>query len=161
WQIMALESARHAGIEVPDETYADLYGWLNRLEFDRGRQYLYHEGSTATSDAMTASGLLARIFIRHYANEPKSHPVLEDAINRLAKRPISLRGVKSETAGKKGMHRDLYYCYYAAQVLNQFDHPDWPQWNEKSRDFLIMTQRHGKQHFDGSWDTIDIHSSPI
>ncbi len=45
---------------------------------------------------------------------------------------------------------DLYYSYYATQVMRQHGGPMWDKWNTKMRDSLIATQvKEG--HGAGSW----------
>jgi hypothetical protein len=45
---------------------------------------------------------------------------------------------------------DMYFNYYATQVLNHDDGPEWERWNAKLRDYLIDTQsKSGHEH--GSW----------
>jgi len=53
--------------------------------------------------------------------------------------------------GKWGPSKDnLYFDYYATQVLFHYAGPEWDAWNRKMRDLLIKTQaREG--HPAGSW----------
>ena len=45
---------------------------------------------------------------------------------------------------------DLYYSYYATQVLHHYGGKPWKQWNEVMRDSLVESQ--AKQgHEKGSW----------
>jgi hypothetical protein len=34
----------------------------------------------------------------------------------------------------------LYRNFYLAQLLLQADHPAWPHWNRRNRDYLVMMQ---------------------
>jgi hypothetical protein len=55
--------------------------------------------------------------------------------------PALARGVQflSET-GPDVMSNDVYYNYYATQVLRHYDGPMWTKWNEELREHLIKTQ---------------------
>ena len=81
---------------------------------------------------MTAIGTLMRIF-RGWA---KTDPAILKAIEYLSKEGPS--------------PTDLYYDYYATQVLFQYGGTPWKEWNEKMREYLINTQEK-EGHMAGSW----------
>jgi hypothetical protein len=45
---------------------------------------------------------------------------------------------------------DLYFSYYATQVLRQYGGPEWEKWNTSMRDGLIKAQE-SQGHAAGSW----------
>ena len=45
---------------------------------------------------------------------------------------------------------NMYYNYYATQVLYHWQGPEWQSWNARMRDYLISTQA-AKGHEAGSW----------
>jgi hypothetical protein len=45
---------------------------------------------------------------------------------------------------------DIYFDYYATQVMHHFEGPMWERWNEKMREGLIATQSKAG-HATGSW----------
>jgi hypothetical protein len=51
---------------------------------------------------------------------------------------------------------NMYYSYYATQVLHHMGGDAWKTWNEQMRDALIKTQDQGNDpkrlHQRGSWD---------
>ena len=47
--------------------------------------------------------------------------------------------------------RNIYYWYYATQVLHNVPGPEWDNWNRKMRKLLITTQVKGGCA-EGSWD---------
>jgi hypothetical protein len=59
--------------------------------------------------------------------------------------------------GEQGPSRtDVYYNYYATQVLHHYEGPAWDAWNATLRERLIATQsRRGHEH--GSWYFHDQH----
>ena len=53
--------------------------------------------------------------------------------------------------------RDVYYWYYATQVMHHAGGPEWKRWNLKLRDILVQTQEKGG-HEAGSWDPNGPHA---
>ena len=55
--------------------------------------------------------------------------------------------------------RNIYYWYYATQVLHNVPGPDWDNWNRKMRKLLIQTQvKSGCA--EGSWDPVEPVKDP-
>ena len=53
--------------------------------------------------------------------------------------------------------QDLYFTYYATQVMHHYDGPQWQQWNHQLRDRLVAAQAQ-EGHAAGSWHTPDYHT---
>lgn len=139
WQVMALHSARVGRIRVAGSTLRDAREFLNSVQADDGASYGYMEPQ-ANRPAMTAVGLLCRM----YLGWKLEHPALQRGVHRLA------------AIGPSST--DLYYNYYATQVLRHFGGELWEQWNLKMRQQLVETQvRTGPGA--GSWDVTDPHGS--
>jgi hypothetical protein len=51
---------------------------------------------------------------------------------------------------------NLYYDFYATQVLHHWGGPEWTAWNQKLRDYLVRTQS-SAGHAAGSWHFQDQH----
>jgi hypothetical protein len=51
--------------------------------------------------------------------------------------------------------RNIYYWYYATQLLHNMKGPKWERWNLKIREGLIGTQIKNGTCADGSWDPFD------
>src|SRR5262249_13071105 len=49
---------------------------------------------------------------------------------------------------------DVYFYYYATQVMHNVGGEDWTNWNVKNRDVLIDSQNSGNANpaLEGSWD---------
>lgn len=141
WCVMALKSGKMGHLVVPQSTF---YGAANFLDFvstNKGAYYGYDE-PTAKIDgrhATTAVGLLCRM----YMGVPKESPGIQEGVQLLSKRGPSTS--------------DLYYSYYATQVLRQNGGPEWEKWNTKMRDDLIKIQV-TEGHAAGSWSTKGSHS---
>jgi hypothetical protein len=51
---------------------------------------------------------------------------------------------------RKGPYDNLYYCYFATQVMRNWGGQEWQRWNERMRDDLVGWQeRDGEAK--GSW----------
>jgi Squalene-hopene cyclase C-terminal domain len=136
WQVMALKSAEAAGLNVPSPCFQGVSRFLNSVQSDRGAQYGYM--NTAARPTTTAVGLLLRM----YTGWPREHIGLRRGVNLLSKwRP-------SPT--------DLYYDYYATQVMSHYGGTKWERWNKAMRDYLIKTQATGQLEA-GSWYFPDRH----
>jgi len=136
WQLMALQVGKEAGnLHVPQRTLERAGSFLDRVKRDQlGGRYSYQPGGGPT-DAMTAEALLCR----RYLGWGKDHPGMVDGVKFLleehppdAKRP------------------NIYYWYYATQVMRHFGGPRWEKWNEKMRSAVLSLQeQHGPGA--GSW----------
>jgi hypothetical protein len=137
WQIMALKSAQMAYLRVPHEAIERASHFLDTLQYDKGSRYSYQPRHKMGRDVTTSAiGLLCRM----YTGWPQDHPGLERGIEHLAHEGPSLLGPNA----------DIYYDYYATQVMHQSGGEAWDQWNEQMREFLIRTQA-TQGHESGSW----------
>jgi len=130
WQLMALKSGQMAGLSVPSPTIFLAKRFLKSVQSDYGAQYGYMDPRPRKTT--TAIGLLLRM----YTGWPRNHAELG-------------RGVRYLSEWKPSKD-DVYYNYYASQVLNHYGGPLWEAWNEEMRDYLIETQSHQGME-NGSW----------
>jgi hypothetical protein len=68
--------------------------------------------------------------------------------------PGVIKGVEAISGGGVN-ERDIYYNYYAAQVLRHFGGPEWDKFNAELRDWLVKNQatdggERGSWHFPNS-----------
>jgi len=137
WKIMALNSARLAGLEVPQEVLQRGVAFLDLVQEDDGAYYGYL--SAGQSPGPTAIGLLARMYYGWARDDPR----LEQGVRYL------------EELGPS--RTDMYFNYYAHQVMHHHEGPGWDAWNGALREHLIATQsRQG--HQNGSWYFEDPHA---
>jgi hypothetical protein len=134
WQLMALQSAKAAGLEVPPETLENASHFLDRVAYQDGALYAY-QPHNRPSPAMTAEGLLCRV----YLGWSKDHPGLVRGVDYLL-------GEHAPTEHDP----NYYYWYYATQVMHQFGGTEWETWNVKMREVLIGLQE-TRRHTAGSW----------
>jgi hypothetical protein len=140
WQIMALKSAKAAELKVPDEVVQKAQKFLDSVSTVGGSQYAYTAGGGPGTPAITAIGLLCRM----YLGWTPEIPALEKGVDYL-----------SETGPSPN---NLYYNYYATQVLHHWGGEPWSKWNDVMRDQLVDTQ---VQEGDaaGSWGPTGDHGS--
>jgi hypothetical protein len=130
WQLMALKSGYMAGMTVPPATIHKASQFLNSVQSEGGTMYGYLDAKG--TDATVAIGLLSRM----YLGWKRDNPSLQRGVQWLSKRGPSAN--------------NLYYNYYATQVMRHWEGEEWSNWNRQMRDQLIHTQaRQG--HEKGSW----------
>jgi len=129
WQLMALKSGHMAFLQVNPLTIKKAVEFLNRVQADDGAMYGYTDPGNGYGTS--AVGLLCRM----YLGWKKDNPALQRGVVRLA---------------KAGPNADLYYDYYATQILHHMEGDVWVAWNTKMRDMLVKSQQ-TKGHAAGSW----------
>ncbi len=142
WQIMALTSARAAGLEVPEEAFDKARRWLVQVGGGKhGGEYGYQNRSP--KPAMVAEGMFSRQLIGRGPGTPaagRDDPAMLESAAYLA------RHLPREN------ERDYYFWYYGSLALYQHQGPVWVEWNSRLRPILLDSQRTGGDE-DGSWDT--------
>lgn len=141
WQVMALESARMAGLEVPTDVLVRAEMFLDRVQEQNGARYKYEPTYPASrvTLAMTAEGLLCR----QYLGWPRNHPSLQSGVKYL----LQPQNLPNWSNGR----RNVYFWYYATQVLHNLQGPEWEQWNTVLRDEIVKNQLKGAGKLGGSW----------
>lgn len=139
WQVMALQSARAGRLKVSYRTLREVREFLRSVRGDPlGSTYKYRPDDERAKDSMTAVGLLCRLYLGW---RPDFEP-MQQGVARLA------------TVGPS--RTNLYYNYYATQVLHHVGGPQWREWNPKMRQQLVQTQiKEGPAA--GSWAPTDSH----
>ncbi len=141
WQLMALQSARAASLRVPMRTMRRAERFLDLAQTDhQGALYAYQPGGDP-SPAMTAEGLLSRM----YLGWGRSNRGLRQGVRLLAMQ-----------FPPRVDQPNIYYWYYATQVVHHWGGPLWEAWNECMRDVLVSTQV-TEGHEAGSWDPRSPH----
>src|SRR5262249_55598213 len=141
WQLMALKSGHLGYLKVPARTIQGASHFLDAVQRDGGAMYSYTAGlDRQNGDKTTTTGsLLGRMYLGWGHDD--------GALGR---------GV--ELLDKWGpSDQDLYYDYYATQVMRHFDGSPWERWNERMRDRIVATQSR-RGHETGSWYIADSNS---
>jgi hypothetical protein len=135
WQIQALRSARTSELNVPESAWKKSEDWLKGVSSDKETKYGYRS-KTDPSITRSAVGLLCR----QYMGWGPQNPSLAMGVEFL------------KTAVPDDSRWDMYYYYYATQVLHFFEGKDWFEvWNPAIKKVLLGRQVKGGAN-GGSWD---------
>ena len=133
WQMMALYSGRSAGLRLRGQTIKGATSFLNSVTSDEyGSQYSYQPGGEPTP-AVTSIGLLCRM----YLGWARNHPGI-------------VRGAELLRNHGPTVGDDVYFDYYATQVMHHYGGDEWEAWNAQMRDGLVAKQSQNG-HETGSW----------
>lgn len=138
WCVQALKSAQLAGLKVPYPTLVGVNAFLDSVASDDGSAYDYDLKQKGTP-ALNAVGLLSRQYMGWTTNQ------------------IGLRKgiLRLQTIPPSAATGDIYYCYYATQVMHHAGGEPWQAWNVQMREQLIDSQDQGTDprhaHQKGSW----------
>jgi hypothetical protein len=139
WQIAALLSANLAGLQVSGIGGAFDAGskWLDSCKKGaNGNLYCYLPDSEP-SNSMTSIGLLCR----QHLGAKRDSPMLVDGVKYLMQ---NLPDPRSP---------NVYYWYYATQVMHNHAGDEWDTWNRAVRKILVESQcRAAGSCANGSWD---------
>jgi len=139
WILMALQSARMAGLEVPTPTLERAERFLDSVALAGGSRYPYQKNQQA-SNVMTAEGLLCRQYLGWKRDDPR----LVEGVEWL---------MQPENLISREGPRDVYYWYYATQTLHHMEGDYWKRWNNVMRQVIPEQQvKNGRE--EGSWDPI-------
>jgi len=134
WFVMGLQSALMAGLTVPPQTLPRVSDYLDTVAAHGGSFYKYQPIRKGFNPAMTAEGLLCR----QYLGWNKSQPNLLQGADYLLENPVDWQD------------RNVYYWYYATQVLHHLEGDYWDRWNNVMRDVLPAHQELSGPE-KGSW----------
>lgn len=121
WQMMSMKSALLAYLDVPPRAVKGTSFFLDSVQRESGSQYGYltnMDGGRGT----TAIGLLCRM----YLGWKRDNTAIKNGVEFL-----SAQGPDAE---------DIYYNYYATQVMSHYGGEPWKKWNEQMRDMLVDKQ---------------------
>ena len=137
WQAMALQSAKMSSLKVDEKAMKGVSRFLDSVQGDQygaSYGYMYKRDREST----TPIGLLCRM----YLGWDRTHPGISNGVRDLAE------------IGPSG--NNMYYSYYATQVMHHHGGPKWDEWNVLLRDHLVDTQdtrgsEAGSWYFDGDF----------
>jgi hypothetical protein len=147
WYVMALISARMAGLDVDSEILERIHKFLDTVQRrgrstradPNGEQYAYQAyGNPIPS--MTAEGMLCRLYLGWSTEDTR----ITEGAEHLNSNPISA------DEGRVA----YYYWYYATTTLHHIGGPAWRTWNDTMKTELPRMQiPSGKER--GSWPIAD------
>jgi Tol biopolymer transport system component len=155
WQVMALESARLAGLAVDDAVFARAHQFL-RGAYDPGRRaYRYSHDPARLSSAWpvlpgsTPAALFARSLLGDDLTAPEFEPALEFVLDR-APDGYRYEGTDAFVREARG---NLYFWYYGSLALFRVGGASWQRWNLALVESLLPAQAE-----DGSFEPLDAYA---
>jgi hypothetical protein len=134
WQLMALKSGNMAYLQVNPLVIKKAVEFLDHVQAEDGAFYGYTD--PGKGPATTAVGLLCRM----YLGWKKDHPALQKGVAHLA---------------KLGPSKDLYFSYYATQIMHHFEGDMWIAWNNKMKGMLLKSQSREGHEAGSFYDGVD------
>lgn len=125
WQIMALKSGIMAGLDVPPASLRRAQAFLDHVNETKSEGSGYTDSMPATP-TLTSVALLCRQYLNGWG--PANARLIKGIDNYL--KPNFPRPER----------KDVYYYYYATQVMHNFGGDDWKAWNKQMRDQLVASQ---------------------
>lgn len=136
WQVMALNSAKTAGLDTPKEAWDAARQWMERVEAEEAPGLYGYRPSERPTPSMTAEGMFARMLL---GESPESERSSNGAQLLMRNKPDWDEALNT------------YYWYYATQALFHRGGADWQRWNSGLTRELLAHQR-TKGAATGSWD---------
>ena len=136
WTVMALESGKFAGLDVPAGTFRKAQNFMDGIL--QAQTEGYGLVGAQPTPSMSAVGLLCRQYLQGWN----------------AQNPRLIRGIDNYIAPNypKEFRKEAYFLHQATQVMHHFGGGDWKKWNDKMRDVLVKTQDVGNDAATaGSW----------
>jgi hypothetical protein len=130
WALMALHTARMAGLEIQQEEFERASLFLDSVQARGSARYKYEPASpdSKATAALTAEALLCR----QWLGWPKTFPQMMAGVKYVT----SDENLPSWTAGR----RNVYGWYYTSQMLHNLGGDDWNRWNTAVRDLVVKHQ---------------------
>lgn len=139
WQMMALRSAAASGLSISTNNIRRVDNFLNGRSIDRGETYFYRRPGPGVPE-MTAIGALMRLMRGWSATDPK---ILKNIDFVYYRNPDIDADDGPELT-------DVYFNYYATNLLFYSKSNLWPIWNERMKQIYLATQSK-EGHEAGSW----------
>ena len=142
WQLMALKSAKTAGLDVPEPS------------FKKGIAFLLAIGDNVKSRGLSQAGGLASY---RQGEQPKPSMTAESLFCKqmLGIKRTNRASIEAVEYLEKNLPRrskqDLYYWYYGTLAMYHHGGDAWQKWNQALRDNLVADQRTDGE-FAGSWN---------
>lgn len=150
WALLALHTARAAGIEVSDDEFYRASLFLDSVQEQGGARYknMHRDPTNSVTLALTAEGLLAR----QYLGWPREYPPLQDGV----------RWLLAEESRPQWQGGNVDAWYFQAQVLHHMGGDEWRDWYGSVQALLVDKQaRSGRSEIRGSWNPGSQSGSPL
>ncbi|MBL4769847.1 MAG: PD40 domain-containing protein [Planctomycetes bacterium] len=155
WQVMALKSARLAGLDVPQKSFDDARTFLNNSWDRRLGAYRYNSApSRLNSDYPTLpASTPAALFALSLLGEDLTERKFRTARGYLMRRTPEVYRYDGQDAFVRQAQGNLYFWYYSSLALLRTGGNQWKRWNEGLKQTLLPAQAE-----DGSWEPISIYA---
>jgi len=140
WQLQALQSAKLCKDLVVRKEVIDKASKFLDSVAQGSSKATYGYSTPGAGPTTTAVGLLCRYYVDGWGSQ---HPGMNAGVEFLVK----------TWSPEKAKSYDMYYYYYATQVMHFFEGDTWVKWNTAMRDMLIKLQlTDAAKATNGSWD---------
>ncbi|MCK6449166.1 MAG: hypothetical protein L6Q99_22445 [Planctomycetes bacterium] len=156
WQVMALESARLAGLDVPRSVFDDARTFLENARDPREDWYRYsHDPERLNSGwpTLPASTPAALFALALFGEDLASAKYAEPRRFVLERAPREYRRGNDDEFVLLGQG-NLYFWYYGTLAMFRTGGESWKRWNAAMKDVLVRGQS-----ADGSWRPIDVYAN--
>jgi len=156
WAIMAMTLARDYDLPIDAQALEDSYAFIEEMTDSKGRTGYVETGGGSSrisgiettwtyeeTEAMTAVGVLSRIFIDPKLERPGNKEAIEKGVKLMQALPIVWNDAQP---GRK----DFYYWYYATYAMFQWGGADWNKWSPMIQAVADAQIQEGEAK--GSWD---------
>jgi len=159
WCVMALKSGKFANLDIDPDAFEGARQWIEKMtDQDTGKVgYIMTGGQVARpeslqdkfpadkSEAMTAVGILTRIFL---GEDPTQSPMIRKGADLCVAKP--------PTWNPDDGSIDMYYWYYGTLAIFQVGGEAWKKWNAAMTKAIVEHQwPKGSGSKTGSWDPLD------
>ncbi len=166
WQVMALKSAKVAGLKVDPNALEGALNWLNAgqdipkdvkdgYDFEGGM--MVYQGTKGHVDGPSQSMTAAAAMMRLFLGVKPDHPSVAGPCNlmkrdkNVAGGPIWVPCNDAYPPALPGSGINYYYWYYGTFAMFQMGGDHWAIWNDHLKSTLLPMQRQDGA-FAGSWD---------
>jgi hypothetical protein len=155
WQVMALESARLGGLEVPDRAFADARVFLkNAWDVERGAYRYSHDpdrlgGSYAVLPGSTPASLFALSLLGEDVAARDYRAARRFVMDRV---PDGYRYIGDDAFVHQAVG-NLYFYYYGTLAMFRVGGRQWEAWNTGLKQTLLPAQ-----NADGSWEPLSVYA---
>jgi len=155
WQVMALESARLGGLEIPPRALADAKEFLlNALDEARGCFRYCHDPSRLNSQYPVLPGSTpAALFALSLLGEDLRQERFRESVGFVVARAPRRYRYSGDVDFVRRARGNLYFWYYGSLAMLRHGGKQWGQWNAQVKEVLLEAQRP-----DGSWKPISIYA---
>jgi len=146
WMVMALKSAKIAGLKVDGIGFQGANNWIEKMTDPKTGKIGYNtRGHSPWGQAypMTAVGTVCRQFM----GVQRSDAMMQKQADRLLE---TLPSWEAKNHPKRSA-QNPYYWYYGTLAMFQMGGAHWRAWNGALKKTLLPNQRKGGDE-DGSWD---------